>query len=103
MRRERYGLLNIDADELRRLLQEAGLEGEAGIDEAANANQGAWSEAHEPPADEQSQPQPETTVVKRTQSGGGDEAPPTSAAIYFRDISAVELLTAEEEVDLAQQ
>jgi RNA polymerase primary sigma factor len=96
--------LSIDADELRRLLEEAGLEGEAGIDEAAMANQGAWSEVHQPPSEESNGQQSETPpAIKRPTSAGGDEAPPTSAAIYFRDISAVELLTAEEEIELAQQ
>jgi RNA polymerase primary sigma factor len=103
MRRERFGLLDIDADELRRLLQEAGLEGEAGIDEAAMANQGAWSEAHEPAGEEAGAAQPETAVSKRTPSASSEEAPPTNAAIYFRDISTVELLTAEEEIALAQK
>src|SRR5262249_7961841 len=32
----------------------------------------------------------------------GDEPPPTNAAIYFRDISATALLTADEEITLAQ-
>jgi RNA polymerase primary sigma factor len=94
--------LGIDADELRRLLQEAGIAGEASIDEAAAANQGAWSELHEPLAEEAAAAQPETPA-KRPPPTSGDEAPPTSAAIYFRDISAVTLLTAEEEIDLAQQ
>src|SRR5205085_115833 len=35
-------------------------------------------------------------------AAAADEAPPTNAAIYFRDISATTLLTAEEEIELAQ-
>ncbi len=96
--------MSIDADELRRLLEDAGLEGEAGIDEAATANQGAWSETHQSATDEVGGPQPEAPpVIKRTPTAGAEEAPPTNAAIYFRDISGVELLTAEEEIELAQK
>ncbi len=97
--------MSIEADELRRLLQDAGLEGEAGIDEATMANQGAWSEMNDAPADEPNaqQQQPESApTIKRPTASSSDEAPPTNAAIYFRDISGVELLTAEEEIDLAQ-
>jgi RNA polymerase primary sigma factor len=90
--------LGIDADELRRLLQEAGIAGEAGIDEAAAANQGVWSELNEPAAE-----QPGTPAKRPPPPASGDEAPPTSAAIYFRDISAVTLLTADDEIELAQQ
>src|SRR5437762_8179575 len=92
-------ILGIDAEELRRLLQEAGIAGEASIDEAAAANQGVWSELNEQPTDEATaaSAQPEQANIKRpAPPGSGDEAPPTNAAIYFRDISAVTLLTAEE-------
>ncbi|HEY3063809.1 MAG TPA: sigma-70 factor domain-containing protein, partial [Chloroflexota bacterium] len=95
--------MGIDADELRRLLQEAGIAGEDSIDEATAANQGAWSEVGEQPTDEATPAPAEPTAIKRTPASTGDEAPPTNAAIYFRDISAVTLLTAEEEIDLAQQ
>jgi len=95
--------LGIDADELRKLLQEAGIVGEASIDEAAAANQGSWSEVGEQPTEEAAAAQTEQTTIKRTPSPTGEEAPPTNAAIYFRDISAVTLLTAEQEIELAQQ
>jgi RNA polymerase primary sigma factor len=95
--------LSLDADELRRLLEEAGLEGEAGIDEAAIADQGAWSEPHQPATDEPSGLQPEAPPTIRRTAASGEEAPPTSAAIYFRDISGVGLLTAQAEVELAQK
>jgi len=98
--------LGIDAEELRRLLQEAGIAGEASIDDAAAANQGLWSELNEQSTDEPTagtNPPPETVNIKRAPAQtSGDDAPPTNAAIYFRDISAVTLLTAEEEIDLAQ-
>ena len=98
--------MGIDADELRKLLQEAGLDAEAGVDASALVAPSTWTEATEALADEASTGQSESTAMFRRppdKAATGDEAPPTSAAIYFRDISAVTLLTAEEEIDLAQQ
>lgn len=49
---------------------------------------------------------PEQAPAMRRQgdrASGADDAPPTNAAIYFRDISATNLLTAEEEIELAQE
>ena len=61
--------------------------------------------ATEPGSDEadrlSSRAPPELRRAERPASP--DEAPPTNAAIYFRDISAVTLLSAEEEIELAQQ
>jgi RNA polymerase primary sigma factor len=93
--------LGFDTDELRKLLQEAGIADEAGVDEAAAANQGVWSEAGEPTVDESGAHNPAEPVVKKT-SAANDDIPPNNTAIYFRDISAVTLLTAEEEIELAQ-
>ncbi|MDQ3811267.1 MAG: sigma-70 family RNA polymerase sigma factor, partial [Chloroflexota bacterium] len=73
------------------------------IDEAATANQGAWSEVNAMASDEATPAPAETANIRRTSTPGGEEAPPTSAAIYFRDISSVTLLTAEEEIELAQR
>jgi len=98
--------LGFDAEELRKLLTEAGLDAEAGETEAGIALPGAWSEA-EPAGDESPAPQQEAQIAARRStersSASSDEAPPTNAAIYFRDISATMLLTAEEEIELAQE
>ncbi len=90
--------MSIDADELRRLLEQAGLEGEADIDEATLANQGAWPE----PSATADEPATQQAEVKRTPSTTQEDAPANNAAIYFRDIAGVVLLTAEEEIELAQ-
>ena len=98
--------LGIDADELRKLLAEAGLDAEAGVVEEGMAVPGPWTEATDPLGEEPSGTPPESTpTIRRTPERGasGDDAPPTNAAIYFRDISATTLLTAEEEIELAQQ
>jgi RNA polymerase primary sigma factor len=94
--------LGFDADELRKLLQEAGIADEAGVDEAAAANQTAWSESGEQPGDESGAQNSAETVVKKPTSSASDDIPPNNTAIYFRDISAVTLLSAEEEIELAQ-
>ncbi|HKH68502.1 MAG TPA: sigma-70 family RNA polymerase sigma factor [Reyranella sp.] len=96
--------MGIDPEELRRLLQDAGLEAEAGLDESGLVPSAAWVEGSEPGGDETKSPQHETAPnMRRIGAGAGDDAPPTNAAIYFRDISAVTLLSAEEEIQLAQQ
>jgi RNA polymerase primary sigma factor len=94
--------VDIDADELRKLLAEAGLDAEAGVAERAVAPPGPWAEASEPLAEETSTTS-ELNAARRAISATGEEASPTNAAIYFRDISATTLLTAEEEIELAQQ
>ena len=97
--------MGIDADELRKLLEEAGLDAEAAVGEQEAAGAGAWGEAAEQAADELGGQAPETPPNLRRppeRAAAGEEAPPTSAAIYFRDISTTALLTAEEEIELAQ-
>jgi RNA polymerase primary sigma factor len=91
--------LGIDADELRRLLEEAGLGGGTGIAEQELAAQAPWGDGPES-ANDQSEAQPSRGASER--AGSSDESPQTSAAIYFRDISATRLLTAEDEIELAQ-
>ena len=97
--------LGIDADELRRLLSEAGLDAEAGVVEQGMTEApggGAGPEQlGEEPTGQQAEQQP---TLRRTpeRTSSGDDAPPTNAAIYFRDISATTLLTAEDEIALAQ-
>jgi RNA polymerase primary sigma factor len=100
--------VGIDPDELRKLLQEAGLEAEANVEGSALVAPGGWSDTAEALGEEAGNGAAESTVAFRRPAGEraaapGDEAPPTSAAIYFRDISAVTLLTAEEEIELAQR
>jgi RNA polymerase primary sigma factor len=97
--------LGIDADELRKLLEEAGLDAEAGVEAKNLSDQSAWAEAPDPLQDERANGQAQAEAppaAKRASATATDEAPPTNAAIYFRDISTVELLTAEDEIDLAQ-
>jgi RNA polymerase primary sigma factor len=96
--------LGIDADELRKLLEEAGIDAEAGVTEQGIARPGPWSEG-DPLADEQRTAQTDTPPNFRRpgdRAATADDAPPTNAAIYFRDISATTLLSAEEEIELAQ-
>jgi RNA polymerase primary sigma factor len=97
--------LGIDADELRKLLEEAGVEAEAGTADQNIGSAGSWAEGAEQPDDVGATASEVTPSLRRTpdRSASGDDAPPTNAAIYFRDISATTLLTAEEEIDLAQQ
>jgi RNA polymerase primary sigma factor len=96
--------LGIEADELRKLLEEAGIDAEAGVTEHGMAPAGPWTEPAESGDDAAGSSTPEVapTMRRTPERGGGDDAPPTNAAIYFRDISATSLLTAEEEIELAQ-
>ncbi|HEX8969868.1 MAG TPA: sigma-70 family RNA polymerase sigma factor, partial [Chloroflexota bacterium] len=97
--------MGIDADELRKLLAEAGLDTEGGVTDEGLAVPGAWTEGGEQSGDDAAANPPEGPSIRRAPERGanGDDAPPTNAAIYFRDISATTLLTAEEEILLAQQ
>ena len=99
--------MGFDAEELRKLLAEAGLESEAGETEAGLTLPGAWQDSTEALGDEASSPQQETQASARRpnerSSTSTEEAPPTNAAIYFRDISGTNLLSAEQEIELAQE
>jgi RNA polymerase primary sigma factor len=98
--------LGLDADELRKLLEDAGIDAEAGVAEQGIAPPGPWSEGADQMGDEPGGSTSESPqALRRTteRSSSGEEAPPTNAAIYFRDISATTLLTAEEEIQLAQR
>jgi hypothetical protein len=99
--------LGFDAEELRRLLAEAGLDAEVGAAEGGGITlPGEWQDGAESGAPETPSPQQETQAATRRpneRGANGEEAPPTNAAIYFRDISATTLLTAEEEIELAQE
>ena len=81
-------------------LEEAeGLAREAGIDLVPAEDGDAWSDV-ERLADEG----PEAFTARREASATADELLPGSpAALYLREISRTPLLTAEEEVELAQQ
>src|SRR5205085_2212998 len=54
--------------------------------------------AETPNAQQESQ----ASIRRQERAAASDDAPPTNAAIYFRDISATTLLSAEEEIALAQ-
>src|SRR4051812_34054667 len=94
--------LGIDADELRKLLEEAGIDAETGAMEVETASAEEWSAES---TEDLTRPAPATAPAARrpAERPAGDEAPPTNTAIYFRDISATTLLTAEEEIELAQE
>jgi RNA polymerase primary sigma factor len=97
--------LGFDAEELRKLLAEAGLEAEVEAAEGGISLLGEFQEAGESGTSDTPSAQQEAQAAMRRgdRSANGDEAPPTNAAIYFRDISATTLLTAEEEIELAQK
>jgi RNA polymerase primary sigma factor len=104
-RSNRSSQLGIDADEIRKLLEEAGIDAEAGATEQGIAPLEQWADASDM-AEEGGAPATDQAPVIRNKpdrSSASDDAPPTNAAIYFRDISATTLLTAEEEIELAQQ
>jgi RNA polymerase primary sigma factor len=87
------------------MLEEAGIDAEASVTGQGVAAPGPWAEGAEQADDEAGAGTPEAAPnLRRTpdRSASGDDAPPTNAAIYFRDISAATLLTAEEEIELAQ-
>ena len=96
--------MGIDPEELRKLLEDAGIDADAGeADGGGHTRGGPWAEAAEQLTEEGAAPPPEAVPsVRRTTAATSDEAPPTNAAIYFRDISTVSLLSAEEEIKLAQ-
>ena len=98
--------MGIDADELRKLLEEAGIDAEASVTGQGVAAPGPWAEGAEQADDDAGANTPEMAPSLRRspdRSASSDEAPPTNAAIYFRDISAATLLSAEQEVELAQE
>jgi len=97
--------LGFDAEELRKLLAEAGLDSEVGAVEGGGITlPGEFEPGESGPAEAAGAQQEAQAAMRRPgdRSAGTDEAPPTNAAIYFRDISATTLLTAEEEIELAQ-
>ncbi len=87
----------MEADELRKLLKEAGLDLERGqaddVLPALDWGAAATTEGEETEVRE---------ALKSAQRAAGEDELPTNTAIYFRDISSVTLLTAEEEIQLAQ-
>jgi len=97
--------LGIDAEELRKMLEDAGIDAEASVTGQGVAAPGPWAEGADQADDDAGANPPETAPnLRRTPDrSSSDDAPPTNAAIYFRDISAATLLTAEEEIELAQQ
>jgi RNA polymerase primary sigma factor len=101
----------MDADELRKLLREAGFDVEREPDETTLVSTVAWSEPGEQLGLEELEasgsegPSAGAALLRRPidRAATGEDTPQTSAAMYFRDISSVGLLTAEEEIALAQQ
>lgn len=97
--------MTIEAEELRRLLKDAGIE-EEGSEAAGLMPSGSWADQAESFASDEGQGDGgdalPISLQRKIQAGGGDDVPQTSAAIYFRDIASTALLTAEEEVELAQ-
>jgi len=85
--------LGLDTEVLRKLLADAGLDAEAGTEAG-----GIWTDSGEH-LEAETRPPPESAPAG---SRAADEVPQTSAAIYFRDISSTALLTADDEIELAQ-
>lgn len=86
--------MGIEADELGKLLREAGF--------APEQQNGADVEALDWPA----ATQPETAAAQTTPQQDPptpDDTPPTSAGLYFRDIAALSLLSADDEIQLAKE
>src|SRR5947207_10022582 len=83
-RSNRSCYLGIDADELRKLLEEVGLDEETGAADQGIGSSGPWTEAAEQSGDDLGTTTPEVAPsLRRTpeRSASGDEAPPTNAAI----------------------
>ena len=97
--------MGIDADELRKLLEDAGIDAEAGVTDQGMTEPGPWAAESGEPGFDNSAERDVAPSFRRASpnASSGDQAPPTNAAIYFRDISGVTLLTADEEVELAQE
>ncbi len=92
----------MDADELRKLLKEAGLDVER--THGDDALLVGWPAPDIAAGEGDGVDERETLAPARSLGRGTEgESLPTSTAIYFRDISSVTLLTADEEVQLAQQ
>lgn len=97
----------MEAEELRRLLEQAGFEVETGSGGPV-VGTAAWAELQQQATlaleerPEDSSAETAALLRKMDKAAAGTDTPQTSAAIYFRDISAVSLLTPEEEVELAQ-
>ncbi len=93
-------IVSIDAEELTKLLRDAGFtpEHEGGLEQEPVDGTAASESSTLPDTDGLSTAAP---VVET--AGRADDAPVTTASLYFRDIAALSLLTANEEVELAQQ
>jgi RNA polymerase primary sigma factor len=93
--------MSMEADELRKLLRDAGYEVDNNpADEQAVLTPAAMDAlGNELAADDVEALRASKTSNKKLT---GEDTPQTNAGIYFRDISAVSLLTAEQEVELAQ-
>jgi RNA polymerase primary sigma factor len=92
-----------DVDELRKLLEDAGIDADASGTDQGHRAPSPFTAGADLADDEPGANPPETTAAlnKRPSTATGDEQP-TNAAIYFRDIATATLLTAEEEIELAQ-
>lgn len=100
--------MGMDAAELQKLLKEAGYEVESDDSPETpswvNAGGGGFGEDESEP-DERPGDIPSQALLRKQleREMAGDDTPRTNAAIYFRDIADLTLLTAEEEIDLAQR
>jgi RNA polymerase primary sigma factor len=92
-----------DADELRKLLEDAGIDSDASGTDQGHRAPSPFTAGSDLADDEPGANPPETAAAlnKRATTATGEEQP-TNAAIYFRDIATATLLTAEQEIELAQ-
>jgi RNA polymerase primary sigma factor len=93
-----------DADELRKLLEDAGIDSDASGTDQGHRAPSPFTAGSDLADDDSgiSSPDSAAALNKRPAAGAAGEEQPTNAAIYFRDIATATLLTATEEVELAQ-
>jgi len=91
-----------DADELRKLLEDAGIDSDASGTDQGHRAPSPFTAGSDLADDEGGASPPESAAALNKRPAAGGDEQPTNAAIYFRDIATATLLSAAEEVELAQ-